>query len=316
MRLHVPASASQPALIGNITIAAAAGSSVAAVPSQTPTPTVPVKYLELDAGGKILERVLMAEGGDPVADLVEGFGSSGVQMQPGTVHYADIVARVAPGAFSPIIGQWLQGIATPVTGRMIGVDYAQKPQYQRSFSNAQITEIAFPALDAASNDSGYLELRLSPPSTHLEVPPSGTQSVLPTGKGKSSAWLVRDFSLSSQGLDTKHVERIEPFHVVMKKTTGSHGGSYIAGTRLTVTLGSSSAASWVAWQEDFLVKTKGSPERTLTLEFLDGSGNKLLKLEGNGVGLLSLRPVGQDASSQSLTRYKAELYVERWKILP
>ena len=311
LRLHVPASAQAPALIGPVTVSAAAGSSVNAAQQGKPYLDVRRAFLELDtAGGVVRDGVRSIEGGEPVADMVEQPGPNGVDIHPGPIHYADVVAGVPLNSFAKVLGAWAAGQQGPLDGRVIGADFDYKHGYQRSLKQARLAEVAFPALDGSSKESGYLELRLAPASTEL-TPLPGNYYGSNMG-AKQKAWLLSNFRLDIPGLATKKVSRIEPFKLSLKTSGGT---SYVGGTRLTVTFAASDAATWLDWQDQLL---KGQPsERTLDLAVLGPDLKKpLVTLKGTGVGLLSLAPLAYVANSEKLPRLRAELYVERWQIVP
>lgn len=312
LRLHVPASAQQPALIGPIQVTAAPGTSVAAAKSARPDLAAAQTVLELASGStQASGRVASLEGGEPFADLVEQAGPGGVDLRPGPVRYADIVAKVGLTEFGKLLGQWASGQQGPLEGRIVGADFASKVQYYRSFPQAQLAEVGFPAFDGASKESGHLQLRLVPVSTKLEAPTPGANVPWTTGH-KPKTWLTSNFRLDIPGLATSKVSRIEPFKLAVK-TSG--GATYVGGTRLTVTFAAKDAATWLEWQDQFFA-SGGSAERTLELKLLDPSlKDTLLTLKGSGVGLLSLAVPGE-GYTEKLPRMRAELYVERWQIVP
>ena len=312
VRLHIPANPSAPALIGPITVAAAAGTSVA---SKAGRPVLAAKHtlLELQAAGSQASgTVLSVEGGEPVAEMVEQPGGNGVDVHPGPLHYRDIVAKVSLFDFGKFVSQWASAPQAPLDGRLVGADFQYKAQYYRTFTQARLAEVAFPAFDAASKDHGYLQLRITPSTTQLQAPPPGSNVGGKLG-AKQKAWLVSAFKLDIPGLATQRVSRIEPFKLALKTRPG--GLAYFGGTRLTVTFAAVDSAPWLDWEEAFLLKGPG-PERTLELKLLSPNlKDTLMELKGSGVGLLSLAAVAQD-DADKVARLRAELYVERWQLVP
>ena len=309
LRLHIPATAQAPALIGPVTVTAAG--SVTAAPQGKPYLDVRRVFLELDSAGRVeAGAVRSIEGGEPVADMVEQQGPNGVDIHPGPIHYADLVAAVPLNRLVKVVSAWAAGQQGPLDGRVVGTDYNLKAGYQRSLKQARLTEVAFPALDGSSKEPGYLGLRLAPASTELAPLPGNYYD---TGVGaKQKPWLLSNFRLDIPGVATNKVSRIEPFKLSLKSAGGA---SYVGGTRLSVTFAASDAATWLDWQEQLL---KGQPaERTLELALLAPNlHGAMLTLKGSGVGLLSLAPLPFVANSEKATRLRAELYVERWQIVP
>ena len=311
LRLHVPANAQAPALIGPVKVTAAAGSTVNAVTPGKPSLDAMRLLLELDApGGTVRGWPKTLEGGEPVSDMVEQPGAGGVDAHPGPIHYRDVVATVPLGDFAGFIAQWAAGQQGPVDGRVVGADFTYKARFTQTLHQARLTEIAFPALDGASKEQGYLQLRLAPGSTELQA--AAANDVRGAVYGKQKPWLTSHFRLDIPGLATVRVSRIEPFKLALKS---ANGATYLGATRLTVVFASKDAATWLDWQDQLL---KGAPtERTLELALLAPDlHDALVTLKGSGVGLLSLAPLPYVANSEKLPRVRAELYVERWQIVP
>ena len=311
LRLYVPATPSQPALIGKVKVAAAAGTAVSST-KKTVAVTVMPNFMELNGPNGVVQGLLAsAEGGDPVAEPVEQLGASGVDLRPGPVHYTDIVASARVFEFTAFLNQWASGQVGSVDGRLIGFDYTYKAQYQKVFTQARLTELVVPGMDAASKEAGHIQLRLAPASTRVEPAPPGTQ-ISKLGKGTQKGWRLNDFRVDIPGLPTNRVSAIAPFTLAMKP-----GRNYLGGTRLSITFASVDALPWAEWADEFLVKGTGAPERTIELALLQPNLQKaLLTLRGSGVGILSLAPVPVEASSTKVARYRAELYVERWQLVP
>lgn len=308
LRLHVPASSAAPALIGAIHIAAAPGSVVTPAKAQTPFPTVPVSYFEVDGSSGGVASVFMAEGGEAIVQTLEkALPQGGKQVQLGPVRYADIVAHVTPGELTGLMQNWLAGPLGPLHGRMVGFGYDKKPRYQRAFDQAALTEAAFPALDAVGGQRGYLRLRFVPGSTRLEAPaPLAALPQKTGGKGAAPGWLTRNFSVSIPGVDASRVLRIEPFAVTRN-----------GGTRLSLTLGAKGAETWADWHESFVANGNAGDKRTLKIVLFGANvQDELLVLQGSGVSLLALRPEPTEAAAKAIARYAAELYVEQWRVLP
>lgn len=314
LRLHIPANPQAPALIGPIKVAAAPGSTVNAAQQARPIPAAMRTYLELNAGGTPASGMVMSvEGGEPAADMVEQPGPNGIDVHPGPVHYTDIVAKVSLFDFGKFVSQWATGQQGPLDGRLIGADFDYKAKYYRTFTKARLAEVAFPAFDGASKDHGYLQLRITPSTTQLQAPAHGIDVRNEIGP-KGKVWIASAFKLDIPGLATKRVSRIEPFKLALKSTPA--GVTYFGGTRLTVTFAALDAAPWLDWQDEFLLKGSGS-ERTLALTVLSVNlKDALMALKGSGVGLLSLAAIAQDGSSEKAPRLRAELYVEKWQIVP
>lgn len=310
LRLHVPASASQPALIGKIKVAAAAGTTVSSTKKTVAVTSAPT-YIEFNAPGGVLHgQLATAEGGDPVADPVEQLGATGVDLRPGPVRYTDIVASARVTQLGAFLSQWVAGQVGALDGRMIGYSFG-KPEYQKVFTQARLTELGIPGLDGAAKDVGYLRLHLVPAGMRVEAVPPGTPTAKALG-AKVKRWQVNQFRVDIPGLPTSRVRAVAPFTLTMKP-----GRNYLGGTRLSITFASVDVMPWAEWADEFLVQGTGAPERTVELKLLEPDmKDVLLTLKGSGVGILSLAPVTQEPNSEKMPLHRAELYVERWQLVP
>jgi hypothetical protein len=335
-----PAPATAPAET-TVTAVTAAPGTVTTVPVQTQTTSSTTQaatidtrsytaatkfYLELGlAGGTAGTYVHQVEGGDAVADVFTDEKSLGAGLFPRhviNVKLTDIVAEVRPGDFTALIGDFLQEKYPQVDGRLVGIDYTLKPASQVGFSHARLTGVDLPALDASSLDAGYLTIHLTPESAQDQQPgtaPTSTSTTL-----KAQQLLIKNFSLTVSGLDTKRVTRIEPLSISTKLTPDQLGTVRETTTLpgklgwgfLTVTFGAADAPSWIAWRDDFLIKgnNANTAEKSLVLTLLAPDlTTRLLELNGSGVGLVTVRRLPTTAADAA-PKYRAQLYVEQWSV--
>jgi hypothetical protein len=329
-----PAPATAPAET-TVTAVTAAPGTVTTVPVQTQTTssttqaaTADVRsytaskfYLELGlASGTAGTYVRRVEGGDPIADVVKDEKLAGGGLIPqhvANVKRTDIIADVRPNEFTDLIRDFLQEKYTAVDGRLVGLDLTLKPTSQVGFSRAMLTGVDLPALDASSLESAYLTIHLTPEAAQDQQPGSAGA----TAGAKAS--LVRNFSLTIPGLETKRVSRIEPLSISTKLTPDQIGVVRETTTQpgklgwgfLTVTFSAADAPSWMAWRDDFLIKgnNTSAAEKSLVLTLLSSDlTTRLLELNGSGVGLVTLRRL--PATGDLAAKYQAELYVEQWSV--
>lgn len=247
------------------------------------------------AGGLISVTPRSLFGGEPVAELVVDSESGVLDLQPGPVKYTEIVAEVVPAEVTALLRGWLDGTRPRVDGHFVVADATGRPQMQRGFTDALITELAVPALDARRLEPIYFKLRMTPAQTHLESPKGGVS-------GPSKTQPAAAFSLQLDGLDQRWVSRIEPFSIGIK-----------AGSRVTVTLAPAGAAQLTPWHDGFVLRPSGGPlqERSMTLRLLRSDGTAAFTLVGQGVGILALR---RAPPSDMGPVFQADLYVERWEL--
>ncbi|MEA2713667.1 MAG: hypothetical protein QOK27_1628, partial [Gemmatimonadales bacterium] len=283
-------------------------------------------YLELGlASGTAGTYVHRVEGGDPIADVNEKPDGGGlIYRQVTNVKRTDIVAEVRPNDFTDLIRDFLQEQYTRVDGRLVGIDYTLKPASQLGFSHAMLTGVDLPALDASSLETGYLTIHLSPEAAQDQQPGSAPAGTTTTMGAKQQQLLIKNFSLTVSGLDSKRVTRIEPLSISMNYVPDQLGTVRQTTTQpgklgwgfLTVTFGAADAPSWMAWRDDFLIKGNNTDaaEKSLVLTLLAPDlTTRLFELNGSGVGLVTLRRLPA-TSADAAPKYQAQLYVEQWSV--
>ena len=107
-----------------------------------------------------------AQGGDAVAEVVVSpAGPDGVQRkQLGAVRYTDIVLTCGIG-MEPPFWTWLSDTLTGKDPQRDGalrvLDFDRKEREAVTFTNALVTEIGLPALDAGSKETFQVTVRIS-----------------------------------------------------------------------------------------------------------------------------------------------------------
>ncbi len=134
--------------------------------------------LELD--GAPMGFLQSFDGGMATGDVVvEPAGADRIQKKHlGNVYLEEIVitfSETMDKAVYDWIASTLTGNIVRKNGAVIVGDLTNKPVYRIDFSNALITEIGFPALDASSKDPATLSLKFLPESASLNRnPQAGT----------------------------------------------------------------------------------------------------------------------------------------------
>jgi hypothetical protein len=276
----------------------------------------------LELGGASAGWARSFEGGDAYADVVsERSGTdNGVRKSLGAVHYADVGLGCGPETGATLF-QWLaETLQQKVTRRdgavaTVGVD--GKQQARLEFSQALVSSIAFPALDAASKDAVRLTVALSPESTCSK--PGG--GAVARSKAATKKWLASSFRLTLDGIDCTHVSKIAPLVVRQKLIDHATGGSrdverQPAGLEipdLVVTVAEGAAQTWRDWHESFVVQGENGAgaEKSGQLELLAADLKTVLfTLRFHGLGIYRLASEKVEAGSENVRRLTASMYCE------
>jgi hypothetical protein len=203
--------------------------------------------------------VKSADGGTASADVVvEKLGPEGIAHKHlAGVKYEDITINCGAG-MSKGFFDWLTGTfdrkPSFKNGAIVSADANLVERERQSFYHGLVSEIGFPALDAASKDAALLTVKISPEYTRRV-----------TGKGRLTSselnaqkqWLRSNFRLQIDGLDCTRVARIDAITLRQAMTEPSVGDArdhqnepgYLEVPNLAVTLPESSAEGFHDWLE-------------------------------------------------------------------
>jgi len=323
---NVGTGAAAAAAVAKITehVAPAADSSAFAVISTARSPQIKIA-LELE--GAMAGWVMSAEGGQATADIViEKVGSDGVARKHlAGVKYEDISINCGSG-MSKAFYQWIQDSLDHKHARKNGaikaVDYNYNVRAVQEFTQAIISEVTFPALDAGSKDAAKMTLKFSPEVTRQKK--GGEVFTAAFANSKQKQWTPSNYRLSIDGLDAacSKVNKIEALTIKQKivpNPVGEDGNNDQEPTslefpNLKVSLAEVNAEQFADWHEDFVIKGNNGQEQEKigALEYLDPTNSKvLLAVSFHNLGIFKYDPDPLvAASSDSPRQVKVEMYCE------
>jgi hypothetical protein len=194
----------------------------------------------------------------------------------------------------------------------------------RHFDDARLTQVTFPALDAASKDAGWLRIRLQPGQTRTESPTD--KAALDVSGLRAVKWLTLAFRLSVDGMERAGmVVQIDPFGFRQPVPADAVGPQkpYTAiappsFSNLRITVPEREAAPWLAWHEDAVVKGNSGPssERSGQITLLDQAMKQQIgRIELHNLGIFRVAPMRQEPGTV-VTHVVVELYCERMTFAP
>ncbi len=236
------------------------------------------------------------------------------------VKYEDFTVKFGFGMHKNLYA-WMSETAAGKGSRQSGdiqtADASFVAKSRRTFTDALITEIGFPALDAGSKETGYMRLEFAPESIKIEKDSGKLSSTV----SKPKKWLVSNFRFELDGLPTTRVSKIDAFTIKQTIVTDSIGETRIPVREpgklefpnLTVMFAERDVGKWDAWFEDFVINGNNGEdmEKSGRIFFLDPVLKPLGSIELHNVGIFRLVPDGTAANSDKLKRVIADLYCER-----
>jgi phage tail-like protein len=282
----------------------------------------------MDLGGSFAGWISSIEGGHATSDVVvEKLGGDMLQHKHlAGVKYEDISVNCGT-SMSKAFYSWIQASLDHKTvrndGAIITADYESKEIGRLNFFKALITEVGFPALDAASKDAAKMTIKFAPEYTR-QITKTGGAVQAPVGKGEQKKWHPSNFRLKIDGLDQAcpKVNKIEALTIKQKVIENPIGEfrdyekepASIEYPNLVITCAESHADQLFAWHEDFVIKGNNGQDKEKggTLEFLTPDlATVLFTLTFSGLGIFKLTPEKVEAGSENIRRVKAELYCEQ-----
>jgi hypothetical protein len=252
-----------------------------------------------------------------------------VKKHIGQPKYEDFTIQVG-FSMTKVLYNWIQQFWSMnfqrMDGSIVAFDYQLNPVSEREFKQALITETTIPAADGSSKEPAYITLKFAPEITRIVKPSGGKKDYGEYGKYEQKVWLPSNFKLEIDGLDCSKVAKIDSFTVkqtVVKDNIGDARDKLkepgkLEFPNLKITLAESSAQSWIAWHEDFVIKGNNDEnrEKSGTLSLL--SPNRqivLLQIKFYNMGIFRLQPENAEANADTIKRVQAELYVERMEFI-
>jgi len=263
-----------------------------------------------------------ADGGNAFSDVVnEKLGQDNVvRKHIGGVKYEDITITATTGmskAFYDWISSSLTSKASKMSGAIDATDFNFKIRSEMSFFNALITEVGFPALDAASKDAAKMTIKFAPESTRISNTPGGT--LKSATNQKVTKWLSSNFKLTLDGVDTSHVTHIDAFALTFDVSLNSDGnpvGRNLNVPNMKVRVPVAGAQDFIKWHQDFVIDGNSGQEqeKTGSISYLaPGLTTEIFRLDIGNIGIFALDYDPLVEGTDSVRQVTVQLYAETMK---
>jgi len=283
----------------------------------------------IDMDGNFAGWVQSVEGGHATSDVVaEKMGADHIiRKHIAGVKYEDITVSCGTGMSNQFY-QWVQNSFqhnySRKSGAIITANYNHKEIARLTFTNALISEVGFPALDAASKDPAKMTIKFHPEYTRTTTNMGGGAAISGNfNQVVQKKWLPANFRINIDGLADActRVNKIEAITVKQKNVEHAVGQlrdyeqepAHLEIPNLVITFPESHADDFYKWHEDFVIKGNNGDdkEKTGTLEYLTPNLQEtLFTLNFRHLGIFKLTPEKVEAGSENIRRIKAEMYCE------
>ena len=283
-------------------------------------------YLELD--NQPAGWLHSADGGQASTEVVQERVAGGhpVRKHPGNVKFDDISLACGTG-MSKKFYEWIQKSIgydhERKNGAIVVGDYDFKETTTLEFQQGLLTEIGFPALDAASKEPCKLAVKISPERSKMKFHGRGN-SILPVNidSKKQKQWLPNNFRVDIPGLNTKRVNKVDALVVKQKVIDNAVGEelvfekepAQIDFPNLVLTLPEADSKAWYDWHQAFVIDGKSDPseEKGGHLEYLTPDLKTVLfTIKFYQLGIIKFTPDKLESGSDKLRMVKVEMYCEK-----
>jgi hypothetical protein len=281
--------------------------------------------LELDGGKSGL--IKSVEGGAITGEVVQsahGFGLT--KKHIANVKYEQFSLEAGFGEPKELL-DWVSatvdGNGQRKDGSIFALDARLNEGARRNFRGGLITEITFPACDAASKEATSMNVKIAPELIE-SLPGSGKNNFAVSIK-KQKQWLPSNFRLEIPGVDCSKVKKVDAITIKQPLLQHSVGEprsfGKVPGTleisNLRVTVPASYARDFVGWHNDFVINGNNddSKEKTGTLSFLSlDRKEELVKLTFFNLGIFRVENSSASGGSDNVATVVIDLYVERMEV--
>jgi phage tail-like protein len=228
---------------------------------------------------------------------------------------------------SVAVNQWIKDSWGKEYARKDGAihscDFNYKSVSTRTFTNALITEVGFPALDGTSKEAAYLNIKIKPEEVKFKK--GDKQVVRGTFTENQKVWVPSNFRIELDQLNCKYISKVDAFtlkQTVTRYEIGETRNAQLEPTKLeypnlTFYIAESHAGDWMKWAEDFILNGNNEKEKQGAIHFLSPNlQSEIGSMKLHNVGCFSIGVEKSEAGAESIKRVKVELYVEEMDFKP
>jgi phage tail-like protein len=282
---------------------------------------------QLEVDGTTVGSLRHFSGLGAVADVVQNDAGAGT---PPKKHVANFKWTAGHAKLGLGMGQgmygWLKASLDQGGARKNGsfkvADAAGKVQSAYSFSNALVTAVTFPKLDATSKEVGTLDVAFE--AEQLRWALGSGEALAPAAVLRAKAWLSSNFKLSLGTLPCARVVSVEAFTWRCEVASDGIGvgreptqqPAKVTVPDITLTISAADFAPWAAAAQAWFVEGKRMEADELqgSITLLDPTltdANALGTITLGNVGFKAFTPPEADANAGHLATFTVVLYVER-----
>ena len=246
-------------------------------------------------GGKTFDRCVSANGGSPVLEVAASDGGILPFIFPtGKTVLEPLTIEV--GADAPSVYRWIQNSFDRVTALSGAVDTLAnsggKTTTVTEFSNALLTEVDFPALDATAKDAAKMTIKIQPETTKTTLRKGWDGTI----KGRvQNLWSRSHFTLHIDGIDNGSTSGLIVISGVSVGYTYAKKAAIMDNQRITVP--TVSTGPYLEWLNSSTDSTGAASLREGSITYFSTDGTAIGTLQLHGLGIAGVVPADIDGDN-------------------
>lgn len=217
------------------------------------------------------------------------------------------------------ISEFFTGKCVRKEGAIIAADFKYQERARRNFTNAIISEITLPALNASDKNAAYMGVSIAPEKI-VFVKGGGRQLSPAKGMDEQKLWTCANFRVTIDQFPEacRRVTKVDAATIKMNVIEHHVGGQlepYKFGSRidypnLTLTVPEADFQPVADKMQKYWNNKERPPNFSGSIEYLDNTLATLGTLTFTGANIISLVPDRSDATTEEMKMVKVELYTE------
>lgn len=285
-------------------------------------------HFKLELGDRDVGFLRSAEGGGLKADILT-YQQGSVQdhwRQAGRPKFDDITLSVGMNMskdFYSWISTFFARKGERQHGAIVSADFNYRERARRTFTEALISQVDLPALDASRAEPAYMTVKIVPEMVTFETKPGPKLQAPQRPEQTGKLWQTRNFLLTIDGFDQacSPVTKVDQFSLkqqILEYNTGDRRfpiriPGKLEYPNITFYVPSVHADPFVAASKKRLVDYEAPPATRLNgaIQYLTNDQKVLCTVTLSGVDIISSEEQKLESNAEALLMHKVTIQVEK-----
>jgi phage tail-like protein len=291
--------------------------------------------LELDGAGPVGVLTSIDGGHFKSEPIGQQVGQEGlVTRYPGRQKWDEFTIQVGTSMAKPF-WDWIQASIDlkpqRKNGAVVALDFDGYERGRRTFQNALISEIQFPALDAKAKAPAFISVKIAVEYMEYKYSSQGAKRSNPEATlAKQKQYVPANYQVNIDKVGpaiSRHVVKVDPVTIkqnIILNPIGNEKWARIEAGRidqpmLSLYVPETYGDPWMKWWKSFVgeVEHDSGNESSGSIVYLASDcSTHLLSMEFKGIGITSVTFDKHEAGSEAIRNLKVDLYTETMSFSP